>query len=166
MCDVELARTALEDATDADAVHNQIVAALDKSVVAAGVILVQGGGLWLSRQTMPGAAPVLADLGGKKERGETLWDTAVRELREEGGVDLSNTRLATAQQVFYSSKRTGERSYAFFFVESQDAPKMTGDKRIIEHCHFKQLPDWSQLHPRMRYATGMRVRLEQCLVER
>ena len=166
VCDAELARTALEDATDADAVHNQIVAALDESVVAAGVILVQGGGLWLSRQTMPGAAPVLADLGGKKERGETLWDTAVRELREEGGVDLSSTRLVSPEQVFYSSKRTGERSYAFFFVQSQDAPKMTGDKRIIEHCHFKQLPDWSQLHPRMRYATGMRVRLEQCLAER
>ena len=163
VCNAELARTALEDATDADAVHNQIVAALDKNVAAAGVILVQGGGLWLSRQTMPGAAPVLADLGGKKQQSETLWDTAVRELREEGGVDLSETRLATAQQVFYSSKRTGERSYAFFFVQSQEAPKMTGDKRIIEHCHFKQLPDWSQLHPRMRYATGMRVRLEQCL---
>jgi ADP-ribose pyrophosphatase YjhB (NUDIX family) len=153
------------DATDADAVHRAILAGLDENVLAGGFVLLQGGGIWLARQTMPGAAPALGDLGGKKKRNETLWEAAVRETREEGGVDLSSVRLASTEQVFYSCKRTGERSYVFFFLATEDAPRWTGDKRIEEHCHFKTLPDWPKLHPRMRFATGFRARMQQCLCE-
>ena len=109
--------------------------------------------------------PALGDLGGKKDPGETLWQAAVREVREEGGLDLSGRRLASTEQVFYSCKRTGERSYVFFFLATEDAPRSTGDKRIEEHCHFKTLPDWPKLHPRMRFATGFRARMQQCLCE-
>lgn len=153
------------DATDADAVHRAILAGLDENVLAGGFVLLQGGGIWLARQTMPGAAPALGDLGGKKDPGETLWQAAVREVREEGGLDLSGRRLASTEQVFYSCKRTGERSYVFFFLATEDAPRSTGDKRIEEHCHFKTLPDWPKLHPRMRFATGFRARMQQCLCE-
>ena len=150
------------DATDADAVHRAILAGLDENVPAAGFILSQGGGVWLARQTMRGAPSALGDLGGKKDSGETLWQAAVREVFEEGGLDLSGARLATTDQVFYGCKHTGERSYVFFFLETVDAPKMTGDKRIEEHVHLTAPPEWSTLHPRMQFAAGLRTRLQKC----
>ena len=151
------------DAADADAVHRAILAGLDETVLAGGFVLLQDGGVWLARQTMPNGPPALGDLGGKKDAGETLWQAAVREVLEEGGLDFSACRLASTDQIFYSCKRTGERSYVFFIVETQEAPRRTGDKRIVEHCHFKALPEWSALHPRMQFATGLRTRLQQCL---
>jgi len=151
------------DAADAGAVHRAILAGLDENVLAGGFVLLQNGGFWLARQTMPNGPPALGDLGGKKDSGETLWQAAVREVFEEGGLDLSACRLASTDQIFYSCKRTGERSYVFFLVETQEVPRRTGDKRIVEHCHFKALPEWSTLHPRMRFATGLRPRLQQCL---
>ena len=149
------------DATDADAVHNAIVAGLDECVPAAGVLLMADNGVWLALQTVNGKS-LLGDLGGKKERGENLWQAAVREAFEEGGVDLSGVRLTSPEQVYYGAKHTGERSYAFFFVPATSAPQPTGDRRILEHRHLTELPDASMLHGRMQFAVGFGARLQRC----
>ena len=148
-------------AADPQARHAALLAALDPSVVAAGIVPLAEGGLWLSLQTMPRGAPKWAEPGGKRDaRDATLWETAVREAREETGLDFGGARLERADQIFYGSSRTG-LNYVFFFVAAPGAPRLTGDRRIVEHRLWRELPPADALHPRLRFATGMRVRLRE-----
>ena len=158
------ATAALLADADADPVarHDAIVADLDPSVPAAGIVPLAADGLWLALQKMPTGPAKWGDLGGKRAAGDAnLWETAVREAYEESGLDFRETLLHSADQVFYGTSRTGI-SYVFFFVATDGAPGLTGDPRIVEHRIWRQLPDVDALHSRMRYATKMRVRLAEC----
>ena len=137
-----------------------LVAALDPGVVAAGIVPLAEGGLWLSLQTMPRGAPV-GEPGGKRDaRDATLWETAVRE-REETGLDFGGARLERADQIFYGSSRTG-LNYVFFFVAAPGAPRLTGDRRIVEHRLWHELPPADALPPRPQLR-HRHARLRECL---
>ena len=38
-----------------------------------------------------------------------------------------------------------------FFLEASDAPRCTGDPRILKHRFFTAMPDLGTLHPRLQY---------------
>ena len=116
--------------------------------------------MWLALNTMDKGGSVWADLGGKQDRtlGESnLWETVVREAWEEGGLNFSGRLLSADDRVVITS------SYCVFFLEASDAPRRTGDPRILEHKFFTAMPDSTLLHPRLRYGgTTMMQSLHAC----
>ena len=145
--------------SDPRAVHDALVGQLDGRITAAGIIPVTADGLWFCQMRMPKGPPVYADFGGKRDPGDrSLWDTAVREAREEGGLDYTHTLLTDASQIFYSANKQGV-SYVFFFVPTSAVPVVTGDARILGVRHWTSQPPMGELHQRMRFATGFSAKL-------
>ncbi|MGF0536627.1 NUDIX hydrolase [Agrobacterium sp. ES01] len=71
---------------------------------AASAIAVFAGQVLLVRRRNPPAADLYAFPGGRSEPGETLEETALRELEEETGVTATNPRL----YAFYDLKAEGD----------------------------------------------------------
>ena len=140
-------------------VHDAMVASVGAPPSAGILVKHPGGGVWMAEQTDRGKV-VLGDVGGKVERADaTAWDTAVRECREECGIDLSDHLLSPHDEVLPLKKRDGETFGAVFVVESYQTPKMTGDARILRHCLVQGAVDVSALHPRLRYACGVQSKI-------
>ena len=108
----------------------------------------------------PAAFASILDEEAKAERADaTVWDTAVRECREECGIDLSDHLLSPHDEVLPLKKRDGETFGVVFVVESYQKPKMTGDKRILRHRLVRGTMDINALHPRLRFACGMQSKI-------
>tara|TARA_R110002012_G_scaffold77282_13_gene195786 strand:- start:20885 stop:21436 length:552 start_codon:yes stop_codon:yes gene_type:complete len=90
--------------------------------------------------------------GGGVERGETLMDALVKELREEG-----NLEIAGQPELFtiYFNSRTSRRDHVAFYrcTVSQTAPKQP-DREIVESGFFAldALPDGVTAATRQRLA--------------
>ena len=147
------------------AVHNAWVAAAGSPPSAGILVKHPGGGVWMAEQTERGKV-VLCDVGGKAERVDaTAWDTAVRECREECGIDFSDRLLSPHDDVLPLKKRDGETFGVVFVVESYQTPKMTGDKRVLRHCLVRGAVDVSALHPRLRFACGMQSKMRALVAQ-
>ena len=140
-------------------VHDAMVAAVGSPPSAGILVKHPDGGVWMAEQTDRGKV-VLGDVWGKVERTDaTAWNTAVRECREECGIDFSDHLLSPHDEALPLKKRDGETFGAVFAVESYQTPKITGDERILRHCLVRGAVDPSALHPRLRFACGMQSKM-------
>ena len=89
------------------------------------------------RLTLAQLNATVGDLAGNAALAREAW--------EEGGLDLSGRLLSADDQVVVTS------SYCAFFLEASDAPRCTGDPRILKHRFFTAMPDLGTLHPRPQY---------------
>ena len=147
------------------AVHDAMVEAAGSPPSAGILIKHPGGGVWMAEQTERGKV-VLCDVGGKAERADaTAWGTAVRECREECGIDLSDHLLSPHDEVLPLKKRDGDTFGVVFVVESYQKPKITGDRRILRHCLVRGAVDPGALHPRLRFACGMQSKMRALVAQ-
>ena len=125
----------------------------------AGILLQPpSGGLWFCEMKDKDKT-VLADYGGKSEPKDVdAWATAVRECREESGVDVSDHKLSSADQILLLRNKTGLHGVVFV-VPSAEKPKVTGDPKILRHVLVQNTLDPNALHPRLRFASGVQGRL-------
>lgn len=142
--------------------HDDLVSSIGP-VKTAGILLKKpGSGLWFAEMKDKGKT-VLADFGGKREpRDADAWATAVRELREEAGIDLKDHKLTSADDVIVLENSSG-RHGVLFLVESHQQPKITGDKGVLRHVLVTGQIDTNTLHSRLRYATGVQGKLRALL---
>lgn len=137
-------------------VHDAIVSKVGVLKYAGILIRAPQGGLWMGEQGTP---PKLADYGGKREPGDAhAWATAVRECREESGIDLAQHRLTSMDDVVFLENRTG-RTGAVFVVTTDAAPVMTGDAAVRTHRCVQGDIAQNALHDRLRFSTGVAARL-------
>ena len=118
----------------------------------AGVIPFSGDGFWLAVMREGHA-----DFGGKRKEGETeAWDTARREMEEEGGL-----RLTQYERTTFHPESKGK---AVFFYAPTDKAPVVAERGVIKGVRF--VP-WSEyvdqglpcnLHPRLKYDKGGLVR--------
>ncbi|MFQ3787375.1 NUDIX hydrolase [Halomonas sp. A29] len=83
----------------------------------AAVVVHQGRVLMVRRRRAPNAG-MLALPGGRVEPGEPLWETALRELREETGIDTEPGRVLTAIDQFQFDDEGGLSSHFVIVVVS------------------------------------------------
>lgn len=114
----------------------------------AGIIPFDKDGFWLCKQSVNGKK-VWADFGGKREGGESAWETARREAREEGGVELERY---THGPIYHPESRS---QAVLFLAEVTKEPRAT-ERKVIEVRRFTQLPD--ELHSRLQYDRGGLIR--------
>jgi len=84
----------------------------------AGIIPFDKDGFWLCKQSVNGKK-VWADFGGKREGGESAWETARREAREEGGVELERY---THGPIYHPESRS---QAVLFLAEVTKEPRAT-----------------------------------------
>ena len=102
---------------------------------------------------------VLADFGGKTEpRDADAWATAVRECREECGVDVSEHKLSSADQILLLRNKSGLHGVVFV-LPTAATPTITGDSKILRHVLVQGALDPNALHPRLRFASGVQSKL-------
>ena len=125
----------------------------------AGVLLQPpSGGLWFCEMKDKDKT-VLADYGGKAEpRDADAWCTAVRECHEESGVDVSDHKLSSADQILLLRNKSGLHGVVFV-VPSAETPTITGDSKILRHVLVQGTLDANALHPRLRFASGVQSKL-------
>ena len=118
------------------------------SCLSAGVIPYDATGFWLCKMRSNNGE-VWADFGGKREAGETAWDTARREAKEEGGLVLEGPAPAPLFHPDHPAKA------AFFLVETSQPPRVN-EHKVLAVQKFTELP--KELHPRLKYDKGALVR--------
>jgi len=105
---------------------------------------------------------VWSDFGGKREAGENAWQTAVRELREEGGIDLSHVNLTRPP---VRMAKQGQTDYIVFVVETLERPRRVDDEAVLNVTGFSKWPPSIEgpphvLHPRIQFDKGSVLRRE------
>lgn len=159
-----LGRGATEPTPAARTRHDALLATIPPSVVGAGILPVSahGDGIWMCCMQHKGGY-AYADYGGKRATDDaTLWATAVREAREEGGWDFSQHTLRDASQIVPLSNANGCR-YVVFVVETIASPLKTRDAAVAHHALVDDAIFRETLHDRLKYATGFRGVLARLL---
>ena len=122
-----------------------------------------GDGVWMCCVHHKGGY-AYADYGGKRARDdETLWATAVREAREEGGWDFFAAHAARAVANRVAFKRPRLSLYVVFLVETICSPLKTRDAAVAHHALVGDAIFRETLHDRLKYATGFRGVLARVL---
>lgn len=111
-----------------------------------------GAGAWIARED--GAVLLLreadrdgwADPGGKHEPGESLAETARREVREETGIDVSLRGVALAEQAIHCDRTDADRPPIHRLVIVFAGHQVGGTARPSEPgieavCWFQEHPD-------------------------
>ena len=90
--------------------------------------------------------------GGKREGDNTAWQTAVRECKEEAGVDISQCILKRAPDFHCDS----HSKHVVFWVETNLEPDPMHHPNFLEHVRYERWPDNDShpLHPRLLYDKG------------
>jgi 8-oxo-dGTP diphosphatase len=101
---------------------------LARAAVPASVVVVAHGGAvllvfdsWRKRWELP---------GGKREPGETARHTAVRELREETGIEVVDLSFAAVAEVDLTNPERREL-LAVYRVRLQDVPSLTVNDEVL-----------------------------------
>ena len=116
-----------------------------KDFSSAGVILYNTRGYWLGFERT-GGKRFWTDYGGKRECGESAWETAVRECKEEVGIDISECVLKRAPD-FQSDSQA---KHVIFWVEVDATPIRGHHANFLDHKQFTEWPK-HELHPRLLY---------------
>ena len=114
----------------------------------AGVMLYNARGYWLGFERTNGKR-VWTDYGGQRKGNETPWETAVRECKEEAGVDISECRLQRPPDFNSESKS----KHVLFWVETKLEPIQGYHPDFLNHSQFTSWPE-NELHPRLLYDKG------------
>ena len=118
----------------------------------AGIIPCTPLGMWFGRERhAKSGSPRIVDFGGKREGNETPWETAVRECKEESGIDLSNAVLEHEPSYHPKGK------HVLFFVKTDQKPVEGTHHNMLKYVH---LPIWPSqgLHPRLQYDYDKKIR--------
>ena len=118
----------------------------------AGAILYNSNGYWLGLERKTGSLK-WSDYGGKREGDETAWQTAVRECKEEAGVDISQCILKRAPDFH----RDSNSKHVVFWVETNQLPDPGyQNPNFLDHVCHSRWPDndTHPLHPRLLYDKG------------
>ena len=144
--------------------HNELVATVDSSLLSAGILPVSTEGVWMCAMQEK-SEMVWADYGGKKMHTDrTLWDTAVREAKEEGGWDFARSKLKSTSQIITLHNSRGAY-HVLFLVPTTKSPRKTRDARVHDHMVMTSQRQLESLHPRLKYASGLRQQLRQLLLD-
>lgn len=94
--------------------------------------------------------------GGHWDQGETLTEAAIREVREEAGIELDPSQLTLVRAEMVTSHRTGKPFTVFAFVadveQSKASAKNDPDKEISEWRWVELSTDSPELKPEARHA--------------
>ena len=144
--------------------HNDLIAELEPTITTAGILVRHpGGGVWMCA-TENKEGTVYADFGGKRvPEDKTLWDTAVRECLEEGGLYFGPTLLTSSTPILRLGNKTTKVHGVVFVLESTQTPRNNGDNKIVGYRFFKSTLDGVTLHPRLKYSTGVVSQLNALL---
>ena len=123
-----------------------------KGFLSAGVLLYNSRGYWLGFERSNGRR-AWTDYGGKRQDNETAWETAVRECKEEAGIDISECRLKRPPDFHSESKA----KHVLFWVETNLKPVANHHPNFLDHCQFTNWPD-HELHPRLLYDKGHSIK--------
>ena len=123
-----------------------------KGFQSAGVMLYNSRGYWLGFERSNGKR-VWTDYGGKRQGHETAWETAVRECKEEAGVDISKCKLKRPPD-FHSESAA---KHVLFWVETDLQPIANHHPNFLDHSQFMSWPE-HELHPRLLYDKGHSIR--------
>ena len=137
----------------------------DRPIVGVGIVIIEGRKALLIRRGKPPLAGDWSLPGGKQELGETLQDCAIREAREETGleveilglvdvVDYLETDGSGVTERHYSLIDYAARPVGGSLVAGSDAD----DARFFTREEIEVLPLWSETHRILkaaldRYAT-------------
>ena len=119
-----------------------------KGFHSAGVMLYNSRGYWMGFER-GGGKRVWTDYGGKRQGNETAWETAVRECKEEAGVDIRECKLKRPPDFHSDSKAR----HVLFWVETDLQPITHHHPNFLEHSQFTEWPR-HELHPRLLYDKG------------
>ena len=81
--------------------------------------------------------------GGGIKTGETLTQGLIREVREELGIDINQSKLVKLNSEMRIAKHN--YSYALFSYPLEDAPKLTLRKYEITKAHFFSIDEISKI---------------------
>ena len=134
--------------------HGEIVAALPPTFKSAGVIPYNKDGFWLGLERRGGATGTWSDFGGKPEAGENAWEAAVRECKEEAGIDLSDVHLCRPP-IFHPESAMQS---VIFWVETDAVPVQGAHPNMVEYRQFQSWPE--PLIGRLKYDQGSLLKKE------
>ena len=123
-----------------------------KDFNSAGVILYNSRGYWLGFERT-GGKRFWTDYGGKREGEESAWETAVRECKEEAGIDISECVLKRAPD-FQSDSQA---KHVLFWIEADATPIRGHHANFLDHKQFTEWPK-HELHPRLFYDKRGRIK--------
>ena len=131
-----------KDEDDEDEALRLSSSSLPSSYCAAGIIPYNKNGFWLGFEEKG-----WTDFGGKIEKGDgNAWETALRECKEEAGIDLGNIHL-TRSPIYHSGSKS-----VIFWVETDAIPFQGLNTHMTEFRQFKAFP--KSLHPRLKFDKG------------
>ena len=134
--------------------HGEIVAALPPTFKSAGIIPYNKDGFWLGLERRKGAHNTWSDFGGKPKALENAWETAFRECKEEGGIDLCDI-LLRRPPIFHPDSATQS---VIFWVETDAVPVEGAHPNMVEYRQFQSWPE--QLGGRLKYDNGSLLKQE------
>ncbi len=131
--------------------------------VGVGVVVWKGDALLLIRRAKPPGEGRWSLPGGRQELGETLFDTAFREVREEAGVVCRPTGVLTAVD---NIERDADGRVAFHYTivevvaEWVEGEPVAGDDALAARWAtrdaWEALVDWAPMLEVLRLAWGRR----------
>ena len=132
---------------------------LPAPVAAVGVVCLRGDAVLLIRRGRPPREGEWSLPGGRIEPGERLVDTALRELREETGVEAEITGLLDVVDGIFASE--GRHyvliDYAARWLSGEPvAGDDAADARFVPLDRVDQLVDWDETRRVIRLAAGRR----------
>ena len=111
-------------------------------------MLYNSRGYWLGFERSKGKLG-WTDYGGKRQGDETAWETAVRECKEEAGIDVSECKLKRPPDFHAGSAA----KHVLYWVETDQRPVANHHPNFLQHEQFTSWPD-HELHPRLLYDNG------------
>lgn len=89
----------------------------------------------------------LVGVGGRQEEGETLEETAKREIEEEIKVKVTKMRkVAEMEFIFPNNPKYGGRVTAYIVEEWEGEPQVTNEAKSINWYKFNDLPNDRMWH--------------------
>lgn len=112
--------------------------------VGVGVVIVKGAEILMIRRGQPPRMGEWSIPGGKQELGETVRETAVREVMEETGLTIANLRLIDVVDAF-GKHEDGSLRAQWTLVDFRadwvsGVPKAGGDAAAAEWVPIKRIP--------------------------
>jgi 8-oxo-dGTP diphosphatase len=89
----------------------------------------------------------LVGVGGRQEEGETIEETARREIEEEIGVNVTKMRKAAEIEfVFPHNPKYGGRVIGYVVEEWEGEPQITDEAKSVDWYNVNQLPTEKMWH--------------------